>query len=488
MMKRVLFCMLTLTLLLGTVGCAMPWNAQNAMQAATPDYKGGSNGDGSPSTVGVVDDANCDAVEILVNGAALPGFSSGRVQYWVSVTNLTEAPTVTATAASTQAIVDVVSTVEKAVITVTSADQTNEKVYTVTFVDTATYDKYDLDLYTLPYWDGNIVYNETIMFVIDNEAPLLYTPDTVLSVRSSDLKTEYVLGQDYEVRDGKIVRLEGSRMPYFTEEQFYPTSNETSPSGQTQQCNVPGHPLILFSEGHYFYEHQVVVTYTHTDEWEGFVPQKSTKLHKFVERAEAGEELNIVFYGDSITAGGNPSGQGENPVDPGTPRWSTIVTNALQARFPNATINEINTAQGGKNSQWGLENIQGRVVDKDPDLLVLAWGMNDTGRMPTDYAELNEKMIKAVLKRHPDCEILLVSTMLPHDKLSRFYGNQRLFEGKLYVNAAKYDNIDVAPVTSAHTSILEHKRYFDMTGNNVNHPTDYLTRIYAQTVLRVLLG
>lgn len=485
MMKKVLFSMLALTLLLATVGCGTPITP-GSMQAAAPDYQGGSNGDGSPSTVGVVDDANCEAVEILVNSEALDGFSSGRVQYWVSVTGLTEAPTVTATAASTQATVDVVTTTEKAVITVTSADQTSEKVYTVTFVDTATYDKYDLDIYTLPYWDGNIVYNETIMFVIDDEAPLLYTPDTVLSVRSSDLKTEYVRGQDYEVRDGKIVRLEGSRMPFFTEEQFYPASKAESPTGDVQACNVPGHPYIMFTEGSYFYDHQVVVTYTHTDEWEGFVPQKSTKLHKFVERAEAGEELNIVFYGDSITAGGNASGQAG--VEPGTPRWSTMVTAALQARFPNATINEINTAVGGKNSDWGLTNIQGSVVAQDPDLLVLAWGMNDKTRTPTNYAELNEKMIKAVLKRHPDCEILLVSTMLPHDKLPAFYGNQRLFEGKLYVNAAKYDNIDVAPVTSVHASILEHKRYFDMTGNNVNHPTDYLTRIYAQTVLKVLLG
>ena len=39
-----------------------------------------------------------------------------------------------------------------------------------------------------------------------------------------------------------------------------------------------------------------------------------------------------------------------------------------------------------------------------------------------------------------------------------------------------------------HQSILEHKRYRDMTGNNVNHPNDFLARVYAQTILQTIAG
>jgi hypothetical protein len=39
-----------------------------------------------------------------------------------------------------------------------------------------------------------------------------------------------------------------------------------------------------------------------------------------------------------------------------------------------------------------------------------------------------------------------------------------------------------------HTTLLESKRYYDMTGNNVNHPNDFLARMYAQTILEVMIG
>ena len=46
----------------------------------------------------------------------------------------------------------------------------------------------------------------------------------------------------------------------------------------------------------------------------------------------------------------------------------------------------------------------------------------------------------------------------------------------------------IVPVTSMHKSLLEKKRYYDMTGNNVNHPNDFMARIYAQTVNKTILG
>ena len=38
-------------------------------------------------------------------------------------------------------------------------------------------------------------------------------------------------------------------------------------------------------------------------------------------------------------------------------------------------------------------------------------------------------------------------------------------------------------MTSIHQSLLARKSYADMTGNNINHPNDYLARVYAQTLL-----
>lgn len=50
----------------------------------------------------------------------------------------------------------------------------------------------------------------------------------------------------------------------------------------------------------------------------------------------------------------------------------------------------------------------------------------------------------------------------------------------------KLDNVAIADVRSAHKALLSKKKYIDMTGNNVNHPNQFLIRVYAQTILNLL--
>ena len=79
-----------------------------------------------------------------------------------------------------------------------------------------TYTKYNLDAYMTPVWKGGVVYNESVMFFPNaktgklDPAPLLYKPDKILSVRSSDLKTEYKEGVDYVVENGCIKLTDGN--------------------------------------------------------------------------------------------------------------------------------------------------------------------------------------------------------------------------------------------------------------------------------------
>ena len=54
-----------------------------------------------------------------------------------------------------------------------------------------------------------------------------------------------------------------------------------------------------------------------------------------------------------------------------------MFTESLKAKYKNANITSVNTAVGGTASAWGVQNVQERVVSKNPDLLVLGFGMND---------------------------------------------------------------------------------------------------------------
>ena len=53
--------------------------------------------------------------------------------------------------------------------------------------------------------------------------------------------------------------------------------------------------------------------------------------------------------------------------------------------------------------------------------------------------------------------------------------------------ASAYEGVAVADINSMHNWILERKDYCDMTGNNVNHPSDFLVRLYAQIILSQLI-
>ncbi len=368
-------------------------------------------------------------------------------------------------------------------IQLTSADGSKKEVYNVSYIDTPKLDAYDLETWLIPYWEDCITYHESVMFVGDDGAPLLYTPEHVLSVRSFDLKTEYVEGVDYEIKDGKIYRLEGSAMPHFTWEEFYPTSKETSVSGNAFAGSKK--PFVFFAEGTYFHKNQVFVTYTHQPNSDLFAPAKSAKLHKFVEKLERGEEVNIVFFGDSITAGGNASGRANTL--PGTPIWAQMVTEALSAKYPSAKVNYINTAVGGKETGWGITELETSVNAHKPDLVVLGFGMNDGSKAIDKFVSNEKTIIDGILSKNPDCEIAVIGTMLPHSETT-YYKNQNLQEAALAKMTKGYANVDIVPMTSVHSSLLEHKRYFDMTGNNVNHPNDFLIRVYAQTVLETIIG
>ena len=343
--------------------------------------------------------------------------------------------------------------------------------------------KYDHETYILPLWEGDTVYNETVMFVGEDSAPLLYTPEKIISVRSYDLKTEYEEGKDYILKDGKIVLCENTRMPSFSLEEYYP---EDPVQGKSFKCSVEGHPYIFFSEGSTIFKRQIHVTYTHKDEWNRFIPAKQNKFGRFLNKLSSGEQVTVLIYGDSISTGANSSGFVD--CEPYAETWFEMTVEEMKKRYNNPNIRLVNTAVGGKSSAWGLENVKERAIDVNPDLMFLGFGMNDGGREPCDEGRIISQLIDTFSESCPEADIALLSPMLPHFRLSDFWRNQIKFEPVFAEICNEREHVGLVPVTKIHQAVLETKRYYDMTGNNVNHPNDFLARIYAQTAIRSILG
>ncbi|MEI6578810.1 MAG: SGNH/GDSL hydrolase family protein [Eubacteriales bacterium] len=350
------------------------------------------------------------------------------------------------------------------------------------------YDSYNLKTYMSPVWSGDIVYNETLMFVQNKDgtvdpAPLLYYADEILSVRSYDLKTIYAEGVDYKLVGGCVVLTEDTGIYAWPYKEYYPPE---SIEGHTfERSNGCG--FIYFSEGPAISLTQVVVTYRHSDVWSGIVPENQTeRLPLTTSKLKSNEPLTILFYGDSITVGGNSSAF--VGIEPFAPIWSIMVVDTLAEVYANSHITYINTAVGGTASGWGAENVEERVNAHNPDLVVIAFGGNDIKTNPIKFCQNINSIMKSCRESNPDVEFILVSPEQTSKAVKGFYGNQFTFEEMLYLLAENTKGTALAPVWSVHTNILRHKRYYDSTANNVNHVNDFMARVYAQTVAEIFLG
>jgi acetyl esterase/lipase len=119
-----------------------------------------------------------------------------------------------------------------------------------------------------------------------------------------------------------------------------------------------------------------------------------------VKNLEAGKAQTVVTYGTSLTAGG---------------AWVGQFGAALEARWP-GRAKVVNSGQGGMWSKWGVENLDGRVISKKPDTVLIEFGINDAFlqyKTPVAEARANlETMIDRVFSAKADTEIILM-TMNP---------------------------------------------------------------------------
>jgi alpha-L-rhamnosidase/acyl-CoA thioesterase-1 len=123
-----------------------------------------------------------------------------------------------------------------------------------------------------------------------------------------------------------------------------------------------------------------------------------SKPASFVDQLRAGKPQKIVFFGTSLTQYGV---------------WTKQVTDALDRAFPKL-VSTVNSGGSGQNSNWGVQNIQKKVVDEKPDVVFIEFTINDSVErfhMSVDQSKANtEKIIDTIKAARPDCQIILQIT------------------------------------------------------------------------------
>lgn len=314
-------------------------------------------------------------------------------------------------------------------------------------------------------------------------APLLYYPGSVLSVRDSTLQTEFTEGEDYEIRNGCLWRTAHSRLPYLTYEQFYCPQEEGE---LVMRLDSGGRMRIVCAP--YMQQGLAFVTYTHADPWRWEIPAfKGALLPRTLKKLQGKEELTVLFYGDSVTSGDDVTSQ--TNVPPYTPLWTQMFVDNLERAY-GTRIRMVDTALGGTDTRWGIENLKTHVIDYRPDLAVIGFGANDR-LTPGEFKDNIQRIMESVSKECPETEFILVDPMTPNRFISQPNGYRWYVLQDRYAEQHKKlegPGVAVMEITRVHLQLQEIKRFWDMSANNVNHPNDFLYRVMAQVCSALLIA
>lgn len=361
--------------------------------------------------------------------------------------------------------------------------------------------QYQIEDQFIPFWDRNVMYNEAACFIQEGEAvsaKLLCTPVKIVSVRDWSLQKEYVEGRDYIWDEGSktLIRPEGSEIPFFTPGQL---AGENEQGGKVpaftgdyqadfdeQGRSRFGNVLYCVSE--YLYSRQINVTYIYDpEEFNGPTAlYQGDKLPRTMDKLNKGEGLNVVFYGDSIPYGCEASSMYNREPNQNTyPQLFRIGLNKIFG----SRIRLRNTAVGGMTSAWGLENVESGVIQYKPDLAVILFGGNDDGIGGAQATFKNMRgMIERIQRELPECEIIIMGTIVGNEAAGFNTPTLKplLTQGFNQI-AEEYTGVVSIDIYNLHSYMLESKNYVDLSGNNINHPNDYMIRVHAMQLMATLV-
>ncbi len=339
-----------------------------------------------------------------------------------------------------------------------------------------------------PFWQGETMEGESVLFMKDPKtgearASVLFPIREIVAIRNSAGDVIYESGKDFvwKPESREITLPVGSRIPSRTPEEL----RRPAKSQRYALTHRDGNGEIFFGARLEYAEMQTCITYRHApDLWKSSVPKfDPLGLPRTLARLQKQQPLSIVVLGDSISTGANASGMFD--AAPFQPAYPELVRQHLEHRF-HGKVTLVNLSVGGTDTPWALGNLD-KVAEAKPDLLIVAFGMNDAAGRPADEYHSNlRKLLDQVRGRLPECEYVLVAPMLGNRDWTRL--NADLFpQYRDKLKELTGPGVALADLTAVWTRFLELKPDWDQTGNGVNHPNDFGHRVYAQVISTLLV-
>ena len=120
----------------------------------------------------------------------------------------------------------------------------------------------------------------------------------------------------------------------------------------------------------------------------------------------------IVFFVDSVTEGCfelYPASYGFDTVRRPEKAYPSLVTEALKRKYGNNVI-AINAGKSGDNAKKGLARIEADVLSQKPDIVTVAFGLNDIFR-PAEFEKNYEEILRKIFSSGAEA-IVITPNML----------------------------------------------------------------------------
>lgn len=338
-------------------------------------------------------------------------------------------------------------------------------------------------------WNEDIVYDECILFVPDavskeiKPCRLLFEPEMIISVHSDYMGIEYSEGQDYLINGSIVERLPGSRIPAFDYDEFFRIQpNEYN----IRSASVSGRYVMYDAGGVETIKRQIKVTYKKKNRFPFFPESILQYLPNTKRKLLDREDIHILFYGDSFMEGCDASGK--TGIMPYMPTLDRLIIYKLADFYDHEKIRFTNTAVGGTFAEWGLEHIKDKVLNNKPDLVIIRFGMNDgtLGVKPEVFAIQMLQIITAIRMDNPKAECIILMNELPNPDCIGWTKTQDEFERELNERIPNGNGIAKIEIMDMFKHVMKVKGFECITSNFVNHPNDFMIRLYAQYVCAAL--
>ena len=99
-----------------------------------------------------------------------------------------------------------------------------------------------------------------------------------------------------------------------------------------------------------------------------------------------------------------------------------------------------------------------------------------------------DTIVTELKKRNPECEFVFYPAMTANTEIPTYQNYGLLVYEKALTEYAKaHEGMAAAPVHSMFKELeARGKKYFNYTGNCVNHPNDFAIRLYGQTIFEAI--